>query len=471
MTAAKQLELISVQTNAFAERAWRRGNLKYKMNPVQETIADQIRELQRNGVRYIAVECARGFGKSWLELMLAMEDCARPPNDYPVFLLGPSLKQTKGIVSPIFHRIAADAPDQFIRQLKAENQFLVGENHFELGGFDRGYIESLRGRRAKHVYIDEAGICDDAEFLYGIHDILLPMLSHSGGSIIMLTSTPRNLDHPFLTQVVPKAQLEGAHFIRTIDQNPTMTEEQKASLIRELGGRESLACRRELYCERVRPTDILVLPSFIAEKHVSEIESGEGAWILFGDYGGVQDKTALAAGYYDFPTATLKILDEAVFEPNTPTTSMLESIRRLLGHHHGEHKLTIALDAPGQILVDLKAHGIDASLPVKTDFDAQINQLEIAFQTNRILIHPRCSFLIASCEHGRFNKQRTDFERTPALGHCDGIAALMYGWRMVDKSPRSLPNYAQTYHARQETQSLKQVARAVAPKRVTWRGR
>jgi hypothetical protein len=29
---------------------------------------------------------------------------------------------------------------------------------------------------------------------------------------------------------------------------------------------------------------------------------------------------------------------------------------------------------------------------------------------------------------------RTDFERTSALGHCDAIAAIMYGLRTQDKS-------------------------------------
>ena len=33
-----------------------------------------------------------------------------------------------------------------------------------------------------------------------------------------------------------------------------------------------------------------------------------------------------------------------------------------------------------------------------------------------------------------FNKTRTDFERTDALGHMDALAAAMYGIRMNDKT-------------------------------------
>jgi hypothetical protein len=58
----------------------------------------------------------------------------------------------------------------------------------------------------------------------------------------------------------------------------------------------------------------------------------------------------------------------------------------------------------------------------------------VRFSIDKIWIHPRCEFLRKSCRGAIFNKNRTDFERLPELGHCDAIAALMYAIRMQDRS-------------------------------------
>ena len=42
---------------------------------------------------------------------------------------------------------------------------------------------------------------------------------------------------------------------------------------------------------------------------------------------------------------------------------------------------------------------------------------------------------------GLWNEKRTDFIRTDTLGHCDGIASLMYGIRSIDTTTNPIPFY------------------------------
>jgi hypothetical protein len=90
-------------------------------------------------------------------------------------------------------------------------------------------------------------------------------------------------------------------------------------------------------------------------------------------------------------------------------------------------------DAPGLTLVDLASIGFEVSMTEKSDWKAGINQMQVCFSESQIEVHETCSFLIATLESGQFNKQKTDFERTQSLGHCDAAAALMYGIRMINR--------------------------------------
>ena len=84
-------------------------------------------------------------------------------------------------------------------------------------------------------------------------------------------------------------------------------------------------------------------------------------------------------------------------------------------------------------------HGFEAMLPLKDDFEAGINAVRLPFNQGKIVIHERCRFLIATLRGATFNKQRTDFARTMALGHMDALAALIYANRMIDRSTNPVP--------------------------------
>lgn len=417
--------------------AWREGKLAYKLNGIQKRIRRQI--LATDGM-YAFLECGRGFGKSVLLVLMAMEDAIRDKR-YPAVIVGPEVKQQIRIVHQILGLLTGDAPSGFVRKLRSNNEIAVGDNHIVIAGFNRDSIERLRGLRFTRAYLDEARNCKSLDFLYGIQDILIPTLGHANGTFRIGSSTPDELDHPLITYVAPKAELNQTHFVYTIDDNETLTEPQKARLIDELGGRESEACQRELYCVRIRPRSRVALPDYrFFWDEPSDDARQYGNWIIFGDCGGTTDKTWLGLGFYDHPTARLYVLEERFFDANTVSAEHAQAVGEFMTKIPEGITPRIRIDMPGLLLVDFqKTHRIDVRNPVKPEFHQSLNQLNLAFRSNRIAIHPDCRNLKLCCEYGLLNPKRTDFERSDSFGHCDPLAGLKYGWLSCDKETNTWP--------------------------------
>ena len=73
-----------------------------------------------------------------------------------------------------------------------------------------------------------------------------------------------------------------------------------------------------------------------------------------------------------------------------------------------------------------------------------VNEVRVWVNSGRVIIHPRCKFLIGNLEKGvwadnAMGGRRQDFGRTKTYGHFDGIAALMYLVRNIDTSSNPIP--------------------------------
>lgn len=95
-------------------------------------------------------------------------------------------------------------------------------------------------------------------------------------------------------------------------------------------------------------------------------------------------------------------------------------------------------DTDARLIGDLTYdQGIQCTATEKDDAEAALYALRNAFRDNKIEIHPRCVDLIRHLESGRWNERRTDWERfhegaeAELYGHFDGVAMLVYMWRMV----------------------------------------
>ena len=408
---------------------WKRGNLSYKLHDGQKLIRRTIRALPQE-TREALVFCSRRYGKSFLAAVMALEDCLRTPRSNVLFV-GPSIKQTLDIVRLIFPEIMHDAPKGLITQSKSEKRWHFSNgSQLMIGGFDTAR-ESIRGLKANAVYLEESGSAHPDLYEYTIKSVLMPTMMHSQGRLIHLTTPAPVIDHPLHTITIPKTQAEGSYFRFTIRDNPLLSPEVIEREIHELGGYESSHAQRELFCNIVRDEHTTVIPQFDEAKHVGEFDPpADGYYWIAGDIGGVRDKSVLLLMTFDYHTKRVLVVDERGFDPKTPTTEIVKGGLDL------EKGRTVyrAVDAPGQLFIDLSStYNYPCFLPEKLQFDHNIHRLQTAFWKNEILIHPRCKLLIATCNSGQLNKQRTDFGRTVALGHCDAMAALIYGLRHADK--------------------------------------
>jgi len=196
----------------------------------------------------------------------------------------------------------------------------------------------------------------------------------------------------------------------------------------------SEAFRREFLAEIIRPSTLMVVPDFSdTVRHVIKFEAPVVcSWSITIDWGGVRDKTCAILHTYDYLANLDLVRDELVFEPNTPTSTIVSILKN--GWHKEYEIENVYADVPGQTQVDLNNLNYFVTLPHKSDWLSAVQTLAARFTTDNILIDPKCKFIRNSLRAGMFNKTRTDFERSESLGHCDGLAALMYAIRSQNKT-------------------------------------
>jgi hypothetical protein len=430
-------------TSEQLEVLWNAGNLAYKLHEGQKLIRKTIRALPAT-TRESLVFCSRRYGKSYLACVLALEDCLRTPNANVLFV-GPSIKQTLDIIRLLLPEILADAPKGLVTQSKSEKRWnFKNGSQLMLAGFDTA-AESIRGLRANSIYLEESGSSDPETFDYVVKSVLYPTLMHSRGKIVHLTTPALTIDHPLHTQTIPSTSTNGAFFRYTIRDNPLLTEEIVAAEIESLGGYDSAHTKRELFCEIVKDDNIIVVPQFDDRKHVMDLSLPEDAyyWVA-GDVGGVRDKTVFLLMAYDYAIDKIYVAREMVAGTQTATS---EIVKRAL-EMEGGRNISRFVDAPGQLCIDLATtYNYPCSPPEKLEFEHNIHRLQTAFYKDQVLVHPSCKLLITTLRSGQLNKQRTDFSRTSEMGHCDALAALIYGIRHADRRRVEKPRKPGTFNA------------------------
>jgi hypothetical protein len=432
----------SLQTySQLRHYCWQAGDLSYKLWPQQIPIYDTIRNKIPSHVNEVVILCARQFGKSHEGVLLAVEDCLRYPNTC-ILIMGPTLKQTVGIVTPRLKEIGKDAPPDIIKPCKSESKWIVGSSELVIGGMDLN-SGAQRGKTLQNVYIEEIVDSDPDLYLEALRSDVGPALTHSqGGKIFFLTTVPKIPDHPFLLETVPAAELNGALFKYTIYDNKKIDDEQFRRCAELAGcklgvGREILhktvEWDREYLCVPSRDSSILIAPEFDELRHVKAMELPEcyNAWTS-GDSGGVRDKTVFHLVFYDFRRNKVCFFDERAFCHDTASTVFVPQVFAMEAPYRVKSRW---VDAPGQLQIDwMSALAFPVSVPRKDEFEASINQLRVGLARDEIEVHPRCKLLITTLRSGTFNKQRTDFERSTLLGHADAAMSCIYGYRHANRA-------------------------------------
>lgn len=380
----------------------------------------------------------RRWGKSFLLVVMALEDCLRKP-ETTVRIIGPEIDQTIGIILPLIMKICVDAPYGLIRPTKSYRHWHVGKSILILGGFDKKNIEKHRGTESDAIYIEETGSSDSLEYDYAMREVLMPHLLLSRGPLTHFTTPPKEIDHPFILTTIPTSKVNGAFFEYTIYDNPMLSSAQIQEAIDDCGGVTSVAFRREHLVQIFRDETRMIVPEFDVAKHVPkvDIERPQYAnyWIA-GDYGGQEDGTSFGLIYYHFDLAKIVIDSELFYEPQIPNSVIAPEVLELEATTGKD--LERWVDMPGQTRVDLdNDYGFWTQAPLKDDADAALQFLRKLFIEGKILVNPSCKQTILTLATGQWNDRRTDYKRTPILFHCDPIDMLKYGMRHI--------NYANPY--------------------------
>ncbi len=451
LSDAEEIELLELQEAEERDRIhalWRAGELSWKLHEGQRVIYDGI---QASLEQEQLVFCARQFGKTYLNVIIALEFCLRNPGSI-VRIAAETLDQVQNIINDNLEPIVADAPPGLIRKMKAARRWQVGRSQIRFGALARSHVDTLRGGNARLILTEECGFVTSEDFEYAIRSVIGPQLLRSGGKLIHFTTPSEDPEHFVHNEIMPKCALAGSLYRFDVYQNPQLTPELIAKAIKLAGGEHTDTWKREYLVQVLRPISLMCVPEFSLELNVRESEQLPFAnWATFIDFGGVRDKTVAHLVAYDFKRAKDVLWDERVFDPNTDTDTIMTGVFEMeaawgLVTRDEQGAVTRDLikqrysDAPGQLLVDLMTlYKYYVQLPLKDDWKASLNALRLRVGEGDYEVHPRCKFSIQTFLAATFNKTRTDFNRTQVLGHMDAVAAAMYGNRMLDRTTNPYP--------------------------------
>jgi len=336
----------------------------------------------------------------------------------------------------------------------------------------------------------------EAAFVKGLAELvdgtISPQFSQRPWAWLLLeSSTAKQADHEFNSVYREDAQLRKfgdgkvPYRTHTIDDNTMLTPRDIEIELDRSGGRKSPRVRREYFCEEVRDPEGTVVPEFDAptklRPHTAHVVPARSpvpryACGYVGMDPGFRDPLGALWGYVDF--SRNKLVIQADFaelncsleragqvlrererdlwwtthrEPGRRDQPMVsiadvtktagglvwETPQPALTYWDGEQFVPNPYrrisDVAPQFLGDLHTqHGLSWQATAKDDAEAQLHALRLGFSQNRIEIWDCCEHLIKQLRSGTWNDLRTDWDRTPTLGHLDCVSALIYMWRNID---------------------------------------
>lgn len=437
--------------NQAAKILWGKGILKWKLTALQKEIYDQFHD-DSDDITTMLI--ARQTGKSFLLSILALEVCLRKP-DAVVKFVTPKLKMVKNILNKNMKAILKDCP------LELKPEWMEGEkiwrfpngSEIQAAGADNQNYDNIRGGTCDFWVVDEAGFCNDLDEV--VYSVLIPTTTMTGGSgILSSTPDPKSPEHTFIKEFVEPAEAAGRLFKYTIDDNTRLTPSEVAKIVsRYPTGRKHPRFRAEYLCEIVRDYDSLVMPEFDGDAQV-EIVSDDVKLPRFYDYYlsmdiGGKDFTVILIAYHDFVNNQVVVLDEIVLREKQNTKSIASSIKKKLEWYFGEKPPYMMFADNNNIILlnDLQLeHKLNFTATRKDNKEAAINQVRLKILNRDIVIHSRCTTLIAHMKNATWSKRSSgkngyrEFARSADDGHYDAVDALIYLVRNVVYSKNPYPN-------------------------------
>lgn len=312
----------------------------------------------------------------------------------------------------------------------------TGSRIYLFGMSDSSEAEKARGTECDFILADEYGFWK-FEPRYTLNSVLSPLLQHSKHGKIVITSTmPKDLTHDFLLQCA-EARIGKYYFHWDINQSVEcgeVCELDHARIIQNCGGIDSEDYKREYLLQEIASSRSLVIPEaqdetkFVVKDYIRPDYLN---WYVAIDLG-LKDMSAALFGYHDFRNSVLIIEDEYVCTYMTTEDKVKEwkAKEKEIGCENPRR----FSDNDAQQIYDMNiSHKYPINPVIKRSkqsgiafTESVINGLRIAIKEGRVKVHPRCVNLVTQLKYGMWNDQRTDFERSTAMGHLDALVACAY---------------------------------------------
>lgn len=427
---------------------WRRGQLSWLLDSNQQSLYELFHTSDFKIQTWLL---ARRSGKTRTLCVMAIEQCLRHPKSIVKFL-SPTKKQVERNIRPLMSEVLETCPEELRPELKVKDDIYYFSNgsEIQMAGSEMGNIDSLRGGSSHISIIDEAQ--DVTNLPYAINSVLLPTTSTTRGKILLAGTPPTSYDHEFI-QYIEKAELEGSIVKRTWKDNPRMDKKEIEMQANAMGGFDSEGFRREFLCEIIKDSSMSVIPEFTEEK--AKVLVQEWPRPIFYDPItsmdiGYRDWTFVLYGYFDFKADKLIIEDEM-------TTKGAEMYLQTFGKEilKKEHELWI--EPTTKEIIPVKKRVSDHDLVAineikkatdykvifepanKQDRDAGINFIRALINDNKLIIHPRCKYLIHHLKNAKWVKNKSTFTRSPDGSHYDSVPALVYMSRGINYNKNPYP--------------------------------
>jgi len=247
-----------------------------------------------------------------------------------------------------------------------------------------------------------------------------------------LTGNPESKAHWMYREIIQGDNPEWKVINFGLDDNPTLSEEYKQTIKTAFVGAEY---KRFVLGEWAGDPDRMVIPEF-GENRDAIIEDHPTPRCfrpIIGLDVGSRDLTFAVFGYYDFAQDLIIVQDELILK--NPTTQEIAegmtSIEKALWPGMEPRRWS---DVDLRLIEDFgKIHKLHMTATRKDQKEAQINQVRVLVQNRKLKIARKCTNLIRHVEGATWNERKTDYERTDGEGHFDGLDALIYFVRNIDR--------------------------------------
>lgn len=431
MTTLSPQELIEAKHFGFLV-----GDLRLLMHPTQRKIYEQFL-LTKDLHTISTLLCSRKLGKSVLAFMALVSECIQKDNALCAYIC-PTLTSVSDQAEQLFNIVFAQCPDYLKPTLSKKEIIFCNGSKVMFAGCGRGIGDSFDSLR---MYSFDACVVDEAGFPRSLREIvtgaLLDTVRARKGWLWLLSSAPKQgSDHPFWEYVEESRQNGTLHEYTILDSHYTQAEIDKT--IAEHGGINSTLCQRELFNQPIVAKELRVLAEW-DEKYIKSIDRDEyfqfyHKYLSMDPSQGIDANVTLFA-YYDYKQGILVVEDEVWCSGDITTRDIATGIinkKKELGYDKTYLQLSDNSDV--KLIRDLgqKEYNLGfAPIENKGFKSTQISNLKDLLRVGRIMINPKCKFLIGCLTNVIWDTDKNDkpidkFAKSNVWFHFDAVDALSY---------------------------------------------